>query len=240
MRRNVTFLLLLLAAGLCLLPGCRSTSMPEETRAFIDSSWALYRQNDPEWPDAGAKWISMGRAERMILIELLFKEVVDVSSKMRRTPSGDLESAWLKPAREMVKMEEECAPYLIEALRLLKLGNKGTVEACTSMLAEVADFTMLIEAIEEDRENPFFRARIVGVLARLDDRRVTPAIIDTLLGPCNWQARAKAAEVLRTCLRSDRPAAIEALEKAVNDPDPTVARNARESLERLRSLENDG
>ncbi len=237
MRRPPKHLALLFLAGIGLLSGCLSPSFSEETLQFMESSWALYLKDDPGWLEARDQWIALGKAEQLVLMDQLFSHVVHTSPKMRPTPEGALEPAWLKPGREMVRMKEVCGPYLIDAMSLLEVVNENLEEACTSMLAEVADFDMVNNAMADDRGNPYYKARLVAVMARLDDPRAHAAVIDVLLGPSTWQARATAAEVLRNCPRDSRPAAVEALEKTVNDPDATVAANARNSLERLRSLD---
>ena len=228
--RSLLLPLLLIAAGAA--AGCgaspgRDAARPDDPRVKqLRSWWGLYMTGDPGWPAARGEWLARDAADRRVLLDNLFMELL-------RNDGADprLAARAQRARRELTWLGSEATEFLTAALRQLGEKKPADVVALDRIGAALADLQAVKElaaVLADAKLQKPLRLAAVHALADVSDPGARAALIAALCGDPAWELRAASAEALRKS--TGEPLVRVALARALEDEDGFVRASAVKAL----------
>jgi hypothetical protein len=184
--------------------------------------WRLYLADDPDWPAAREKWLSRDEADRRVLLDNLFVELLRIgkpgSNEARRSERATQELTWLGSS---------ATAFLSEALR--DLGRSRPLytaqqDRIAGALAQQRAIPELAAIAGDGREGMPVRLAALRALGDVPDPAAVDVLVERLGADPAFEVRSAAADLLRRKAGEDRVRL--ALAKALDDPDPHVRAHA--------------
>jgi hypothetical protein len=216
-----------------------------EDWAAFNRAWALFVREDRSWPEARDAWLRRGGAAPYVLAENLLRYFWSATKRRYRTEVA-------RVGREAALVGEPAVGYFANFLLLDSWPLKQPVRVKSSDGEERIvhewenddltrrDLAIVLAAIGPPAvpklsSEPFVRAKtpsarryVLYALGRIATDTAVDAVASTLSDP-SWQARGEATTALGLALPKN-PRARPALERAMQDPDPFVRKQAAKAL----------
>jgi hypothetical protein len=182
--------------------------------------------NDPGWPKARGDWLARDAADRRVLLDNLFMELL-------RNDGADPRFAAraLRARRELTWLGSEATEFLAGAFRQLGEKKPADVVALDRIGAALADLQAVkeLDAVLTETKLPTpLRLAAVHALADVAEPAAHDALIASLAGDPAWELRAASAEALHKS--TGEPKVRVALARALDDDDGFVRASAVKAL----------
>lgn len=214
------------AAGCGAAPG-RDAARPDDARVKqLRTWWNLYLNNDPGWPKARGEWLARDAADRRVLLDNLFMELL-------RNDGADprLAARAMRARRELTWLGSEATEFLAGAFRQLGEKKPADIVALDRIGAALAGLEAVkeLDAVLTETKLPTpLRLAAVHALADVAEPAAHDALIASLADDPAWELRAASAEALRRS--TGEPKVRVALARALDDGDGFVRASAVKAL----------
>lgn len=202
-------------------PAAPAKSAPSANTETLRGYWALYKKDDPQWPEARAEWLAMGEGDAWILVENLLAEIV------RASDQGDARA--LSRARsEMAAVSGPAVPFLVEAL---EHGDNVTRRHCSDALVAIGPKSVPALLSRLPSYGAAAKRAAAAVLGSIGDPSSVPGLAALARDDADWAVRAESVAALGAFFpATDAEAAI--ARTLESDPDAFVRRRAAETSAR--------
>jgi hypothetical protein len=215
------------AAGCGGPPAHRQAANPDDPRVKkLAGWWQLYQTDSPDWPKARSEWLTRDPADRQLLLDNLFKELL-----LNDGADPRYAGRALRARREISWLGSEATDFIVAAFRQFGAKKPADMVALDRLGAALASLQAAKElglVLADAKLATPLRLAAIHALGEIADPAAHDALLACLAGDAKWELRSASAEALRKS--TGEPRVRVALARALDDGDGFVRASAVKAL----------